>query len=108
MIVRVRIPSAALFWRRGRRKAAEALSLRDTIERRVTVRDRSEALPVISVTCTPGDPASGPKVAMGIKLAGKRGLLVEMNVEEASELANELLMAAQMSEHKYQLHFGTE
>jgi hypothetical protein len=45
---------------------------------------------------------------MGIKLAGKRGLLVEMNVEEASELANELLMAAQMSEHKYQLHFGTE
>jgi hypothetical protein len=62
--------------------------------------------PAISVTCAPGDLASGPKVALGVKLAGKQGLLIEMNADEASDLANELLIAVQMSERKYQLHFG--
>jgi len=58
------------------------------------------------VTCAPGDLASGPKVALGVKLAGKQGLLIEMNAHEASDLANELLIAVRMSERKYQLRFG--
>jgi len=44
---------------------------------------------------------------MGVKLTGKQGLLIEMNADEASDLANELLIAVRMSERKYRLRFGT-
>jgi len=106
MTVRVRIPSAPLFWRRGSRNG-EAVSIRHAGESRPAIGERSEPPPTISVTCAPGDPATGPKVAMGVKLTGKQGLLIEMNADEASDLANELLIAVRMSERKYRLRFGT-
>ena len=106
MRVRVRIPSMPLFWRRGRGKG-DATPIRDTDENRLAIGETSKTLPMISVACAPGDLASGPKVALGVKLAGKQGLLIEMNADEASDLANELLIAVQMSERKYQLRFGT-
>jgi hypothetical protein len=68
----------------------------------------SENQPAISVTTSAGNLASGPKVAMGIKLADDKGLLIELGVEEAFDLANELLMAIRMSERKYSLQFGAE
>jgi hypothetical protein len=105
MRVRVRIPSTPLFWKRGSRNG-EAVSIRHAGESRLAIEERSEAPPTISVTCAPGDLASGPKVALGVKLAGKQGLLIEMNAHEASDLANELLIAVRMSERKYQLRFG--
>jgi hypothetical protein len=103
MRVRVRISPAPLFWRRGSGHG-EAVFIRHAVESRLA--ERSETPPTISVTCAPGDLASGPKVALGIKLAGKQGLLIEMNAHEASDLANELLIAVRMSERKYQLRFG--
>jgi hypothetical protein len=96
MRVRVRIPFAPLFWRRGRGKG-DAIPIGET----------SKTQPVISVACAPGDFTSGPKVALGVKLAGKQGLLIEMSADEAGDLANELLIAVQMSERKHQLRFGT-
>jgi len=105
MTVRVRISCVPLFWRRGLRNG-ETVSMRHAGESRLAIGERSKVPPTISVTCAPGDPASGPKVALGVKLAGKQGLLIEMNADEASDLANELLIAVQMSERKYQLHFG--
>ena len=106
MRVRLRISSAPLFWRRGPRNGG-AFSLKHAGESRLPIRETSKTLPMISVACAPGDFTSGPKVALGVKLAGKQGLLIEMNADEASDLANELLIAVQMSERKYQLHFGT-
>jgi hypothetical protein len=43
---------------------------------------------------------------MALKLADKTGLIVEMRVDEAVDLANELLMAACRAERKYELRFG--
>ena len=103
MRVRVRIPSGPLFWRRGRGKG-DAIPIGDS---RLPIGETSKTQPVISVACAPGDFTSGPKVALGVKIAGKQGLLIEMNADEASDLAKELLIAVQMSERKYPLHFGT-
>lgn len=107
MRVRVRISSAALFWRRGPGNGeVDAVSIRNGGER-LAIGETFKTEPAISVTGAPGDLASGPKVALGVKLAGKQGLLIEMNADEASDLASELLIAVQISERKHQLRFGT-
>jgi len=98
MRVRIRVQALPLFWGRQRSKCeAEAAPAINSCE----------VQPMISVSCSPGTLASGPTVAMGIKLADRRGLLVEMRLDEACDLANELLLAAQLSERKYELKFGT-
>jgi len=107
MRVRLRVHAPPLFcWQRRKREAEIAPAI-DGPDRRLASLDSRERQPVISVTCSPGTLASGPTVAMGIKLADRRGLLVEMRMDEACDLANELLMAAQLSERKYEVKFGT-
>jgi len=107
MRVRVRISTTPPFWRRGRRKdKGNAVPMSGTGEGRLASGEPSETSPAIIVTGAPGDLASGPKVALGVKLAGRQGLLIEMNADEASDLASELLIAVQMSERKHQLRFG--
>jgi len=109
MRVRIRVQVLPLFWLREWRKRETAMvPAVDVRERRPASAASRELQPMISVTCSPGTLASGPTVAMGIKLADTRGLLVEMRLDEACDLANELLLAAQLSERKYELKFGTE
>jgi hypothetical protein len=108
MRVRVRIRCTPLsWWRGGKNCETEAASRLGGHKNGLAAADNSETQPTICVTCSPGSLPFGPTVALGIKTADKRGLLVEMNVDEASDLANELLMAVQMSERKYELQFGT-
>jgi len=98
MRVRIRVQALPLFWGRQRSKCEAEVA---------PAINSCEVQPMISVSCSPGTLASGPTVAMGIKLADRRGLLVEMRLDEACDLANELLLAAQLSERKYELKFGT-
>ena len=106
MRVRVRISPALLFWKRRRRLGEDGSILTGKALQRGPLGERSERQPAISVTCAPGDRASGPTVALGVQLAGRKGLLIEMKADEATDLASELLLAVQMSERKYQLRFG--
>lgn len=103
MRVRVRIRSVSLsWWRGGRNCETEAVSSIRAHKNGLAVVENSETQPAICVNCCPNILAFGPTVAMAIKVADKRGLLVEMNVDEARALANELLMAVQMSERTNQ------
>ncbi|MBZ5592770.1 MAG: hypothetical protein LAP39_11075 [Acidobacteriia bacterium] len=98
------------FWRRGsgKRETRAARSIIAAPQSRLAAAESSQIQPIISVTCSPGTLTAGPTVAMGIKLAGEKGLLIDMRADEAYDLANELLTAVRRSERKYELKFGTE
>ena len=99
MRVRIRVRSVPLsWWCGGRNCETEAASSIRAHKNGLAAVKNSETQPAICVTCSPGILAFGPTVAMAIKVADKRGFLVEMNVDEARDLANELLMAVEMSE----------
>jgi hypothetical protein len=94
-------------WRRWK-KSTGALSVVSAKESKLAVGEEPESQPSVSVTSSPGSLAVGPTVEMTFRLADKAGLVVAMRVDEAVDLANELLLAVRMSEHKFELKFGTD
>lgn len=103
MRIRIRF---TLSRRRGSKRSTRALSIASAEESKLVISEGPESQPVVSVTSSPGSLAFGPMVVMALKLADKTGLVVEMRVDEAVDLANELLIAGSMSERKYELRFG--
>src|SRR5260370_27376918 len=105
--IRIRLRSMPLFWWRGGSNCeTEAACSIGAHKNGLAAVENSETQPEICVTCSHGILGFGPTVAMAIKVADKRGLLVEMNVDEACDLADELLIAVQSSEREYELKFG--
>jgi hypothetical protein len=105
--MRVRIRFTLSRWR-GSKKSTGALSIASAEESKLAIGEGPESQPIVSVTSLPGSLAFGPTVEMALRLADKTGLVVEMRLDEAVDLANELLMAVRMSERKYELKFGMD
>lgn len=66
----------------------------------------SEPAHAISVTSSSGGPNSGPAVGLEIRLPEIGLLALDMRMDEAYDLANELLAAVEMAQRKHQQQFG--
>ena len=71
---------------------------------------RPEVVPqpahAISVTVSSGGYTSGPVVGLEIRLPERGLLTLDMRMDEAYDLANELLAAIEMAQRKHQQQFG--
>ena len=105
--MRIRVRFSLPRWR-GWKKNTRALSVVSAEHSQLALRENPESQPTVSVTSSWGSLTSGPRVDIALRRVDNTGLLVEMRPDEAIELANELFMAARMSERKYELKFGTD